>query len=147
MKKFFVGILSVVFLGVFLLGATACKSSEKVATKIALQYGVGKYLEKQSPASRITKARDILNAVMMVEQLAGSDATTVDALRAYVAQRLYELPPSDRLALGAVVDLASELLKEKVGDGVLKGDQVVKVREVLSWVSEAANAYVPATPE
>lgn len=147
MKKFFVGVLSVAFLGVFLLGVTACKSSEKVATKIALQYGVGKYLEKQSATSRISKALEIVEAVKLVEELAGSDATTVDALRAYVAQRLSQLPPSDRLALGAVVDLASEILKEKVGDGVLKGDQVVKVREVLSWVSEAANAYVPATPE
>lgn len=142
MKSFF----AVWFVSLILaigLCVTGCKASEKVATKIALQYSVGKYLEKQSPVSRVAKVGEILEGIRLVEELAGSDATTVDALRAYVAQRLSELPPSDRLALGAVVDLAAEILKERVGSGALKPDQVVKVREVLSWISEAASAYAP----
>jgi hypothetical protein len=129
------------------LSLQACKSSEKLATRVAIQYAVGKYIERQTPAARVEKAQRIFAAVATIEELAGSDSTTVDALRAYIAQRLDHLSPADRLAVGTIIDLASEVLKERVGDGVLDGDKLVKVREVLAWVSEAASAYAPpATP-
>lgn len=132
-------------MGIFLAGALqGCKSSEKVATRIGLQYAVGKYIEKQAPESRVEKARAILDAVKVLEELAGRDSTTVDALRAYIAQRLEHLSPADRIAVGNLIDLASEALKERVGDGVLKPDDVLVVRDVLSWIDEAATAYVPA---
>jgi len=144
MKKILVGALSAAFVALFIGGAlTGCKSSEQVASRIGLQYAVGKYIEKQSPAERVEKARKILAAVETLDQLAGSDATTVDALRAYIAQRLGDLSPADRIAVGNLIDLAAAALKERVGDGVLKPDDVLKVRDVLSWVREAAGAYIP----
>lgn len=147
MKKILVGVLSAAFVAVFLGGAlVGCKQSEQVASRIGLQYAVGKYIEKQAPAERVEKARKILAAVETLDQLAGSDATTVDALRAYIAQRLGDLSPADRIAVGNLIDLASAALKERVGDGVLKPDDVLKVRDVLSWVREAAGAYVPSAP-
>jgi hypothetical protein len=146
MKRILVGLLSATFVALFLGGAlSACKPSEKVATRIAFQYSVGKYIEQQTPAARVEKAREILLAVETLSTLAGSDATTVDALRAYVAQRMSHMSPADRFALGAIIDLGSEILKERVGDGVLKPGDAVIVRDVLSWVSEAASAYVPPT--
>ncbi len=147
MKRFLVAILSAVFVGVFLFGAVGCKSSEKVASKIGLQYAVGNYLEHRTPAERVEKARAILLAVESLETLAGSDSTTVDALRAYIAQRLDHLSPADRLALGNLIDLAADILKERVGDGVLKPGDVLLVRDVLSWVAEAASAYAPPASE
>lgn len=144
MKKLLVGFLSAMFVGVFALGALqGCKSSEKVATRIALQYGVGKYLDKQSPESRVEKARAVVEAVRVLNELAGADVTTVDALRAYIATRISDLPPTDRRALGDVIDLATEVLKERVGSGVLNPEGVLVVRDVLSWVDEVAASYVP----
>ncbi len=149
-QRFFTSFIALFFLGVFLLGVCAslagCNSSEQLASKIAVQYAVGKYVEHQPQDARAETAHRISVVVETVSTLSENDSTTVDALRAYVAQRLGDkLSPADRVLAGAIIDAAAVELKARVGDGVLKADQLVKVREVLSWVSEAAAAYSPPT--
>lgn len=145
LQRFFTAFASVAMLAVFVLGAlTGCKPQEQLAAKIAVQYAVGKYVEHQPQDARAETAARIAKTVELVSGLAENEQVTVDALRAYVAQRLGDkLSPSDKLLAGAIIDAAAVELKARVGDGVLKPDQLVKVREVLSWVAEAAAAYTP----
>ena len=133
------------FAALFVLGAlTGCKPQEQLAAKISVQYAVGKYIEHQPQDARAETAKRISATVEVVSELASNESTTVDALRAYVAQRLGDkLSPADKLLAGAIIDAAAVELKARVGDGVLKPDQLVKVREVLTWVAEAAAAYTP----
>lgn len=144
-QRFFTALVAAGFLAVFVCGAlTGCKPQEALAAKVAVQYSVGKFIEKDSVVSRAEKVRQILATVKTVSDLAEADAVTIDSLRAYVAQRLGDkLSPADKLLAGAIIDAAAIELKARVGDGVLKPDQLVKVREVLSWVAEAAAAYAP----
>lgn len=147
-QRFWTAFVAVFFLAVFVLGvcASGCKSSEKAFGKIGLQYAVGSYLESVAPDKRVSEAREILGAVVVLNDLVGHDTTTVDELKSYLQTRLANLPPSKRLALGNLVNLGGDVLKERVGEGVVKGDAVLVVKDVLSWVEEAANAYVPSTP-
>lgn len=144
-QRFFTTLVAAGFLAVFVCGAlTACKPQEALAARVAVQYAVGKYVEKQSPATKAETVRRIISTVELVSSMAENESVTIDSLRAYVATRLGEkLSPADRLLAGAIIDAAAVELKARVGDGVLKPDQLVKVREVLSWVAEAAAAYAP----
>lgn len=144
-RNFFVSLLGLAFLALFVCGAlSGCKPSEQLTARVAVQYSVGKYLERETPEVRAEKAARILATVELVSSMAENEAVTIDSLRAYVATRLADrLSPADRLLAGAIIDAAALELKARVGDGVLKPDQLVKVREVLSWVAEAAAAYAP----
>ncbi len=147
-QRFFTALVAAGFLAVFVCGAlTGCKPEQAIVSKIGLQYAVGNYLEKLSPEKRASEAREILDAVKIADEIVGRDSTTVDALRAYFAQRLADFPPSKRLALGNLIDVAASILKERVGDGVLKPSDALVVKDVLSWVGEAASAYLPPEPD
>lgn len=144
-QRFFTAFVAVFFLLVFVLGAlTACKPSEQVASKIAVQYAVGKYVERQPQDARAETASRISATANLVAGLVENDSVTVDSLRAYVAQRLGDkLSPADKLLAGAIIDAAAVELKSRIGDGVIKPEARVQVREVLGWVTEAAAAYAP----
>lgn len=144
-KKFGVALVGLAFLVLFILGGlSGCKPESQLAARVAVQYAVGKYIEKVSPIDKVEKVRRIIETARLVSQLAENESVTIDSLRAYVAQRLADrLSPADRLLAGAIIDAAAIELKNRVGDGVLKPDQLVQVREVLTWVEEAATAYAP----
>lgn len=147
-QRFFTSFIALFFLGVFLLGVFAsmagCKPSEQLASKIAVQYAVGKYVERQPQELRAETAARISATADVVGKLVENDSVTIDSLRAYVAQRLGDrLSPADKLLAGAIIDAAAVELKARVGDGVIKPEQRIQVREVLSWVTEAAAAYAP----
>lgn len=140
-----------VVLGVMFAGAasvTACKGGETVAARVAVSYATAKLIEKSEPGeARARKATEILAVVDQVDKLASGDLMTVDALRAYVATNIHDLSPADRMLAGVLIDTAAQALKEKIGDGVIDPEKLVKVREVLSWVREGAISYVPTTVE
>lgn len=145
-KGFFVTLVGLAFLAVFFAGAlTGCKPESQLAARVAVQYAVGKFIEKQSPLDKVEKVRRIVATAKLVSDMCANESVTIDSLRAYVAQRLADrLSPADRLLAGAIIDAAAIELKARVGEGVLKPDQLFRVREVLSWVAEAATAYAPA---
>lgn len=146
-QRFFTTFIAVFFLAVFVLGVLAgCKPSEQLASKIAVQYAVGKYVEHQPQDARAETAKRISDTARLVGQLVENDSVTIDSLRAYVAQRLGDkLSPADKLLAGSIIDAAAIELKARVGDGVIKPEARVQVREVLGWVTEAAAAYAPPT--
>lgn len=152
MKKFvgnfvsYVAVLGIMFAGA--MSVTGCKDSERIAARVAVSYATGKYIERSEPGeARARTAGRVLAVVDTVEKMSTDETVTVDALRAYVAQRLTHLSPADRMLAGVLIDEAARALKEKIGDGVIKPDALVKVHEVLSWVREGAISYVPLSPE
>jgi hypothetical protein len=145
------GLAFALVFAIMLAGAvfsSGCKSSETVAARVAVSYATAKLIEKQTGVEeRAAQAREILAVLDKVEELAQSDSTSIDALRAYVAQRLDHLSPADRMLAGVLIDVAYEALKEKVGTGVIDPEKLVKIREVLAWVREGAIGYVPTVPQ
>jgi predicted RecB family endonuclease len=148
MKSFlgYVAVIGIMFAGAF--NVTGCKGSEQVAARVAVSYATAKLIEKSEPGeARAQKAAEILAVADKVDELASGESMTVDALRAYVASRLSHLSPADRMLAGVLIDEAARALREKIGDGVIDPERLVKVREVLSWVREGAISYVPTDPE
>jgi len=127
-----------------IFGLAGCKTAPGTVTaSIAVKYATAKYIEKAGDANaQAARAARVIVVLDQVDQLAAGDSVVVSALRAYVASRLpADLPPSDRVLAGALIDAAAAELEARIGEGVLSGDSALKVREVLKWVREGAAPY------
>lgn len=151
MKEFAPYIIALVIGGIALACAlTGCKTApgqSNVAARVAVTYATAKYIEKADPGEeQARRAQRIVAVLDQIEGLAGGDSSvTVDLLRAYVAQRLpADLSQADRLLAGTLIDVATQELRARIGEGVLSETSLLKVREVLQWVREGATSYLPA---
>ena len=109
---------------------------------VAVQFATLKYIESagnaQAQAERAVKVRAVVDEV----EVRLSDAVTAAALRALVESRLpANLPPSDRLLAGALIDAVVAELEGKFDDGVLDPNQVIALRSVLNNVREATSYF------
>lgn len=129
---------------VFLL--TACPSNPTLApgtpavqtAKIAVQYGVLRYLGDRPLERRQHSAERIRGIVTEVVALAGNEAASIGFLKAELLQRLpSDLSPEDRFAVSSLIDIVMSMLQEKVGEGLLKPDQILAVQTIGAWVIEA----------
>lgn len=131
--------------GIVLAGCkTTPTQTQTIAASIAVKYATAKYIEKAGePALQKARAARVVAVVDQIEGLASGDVqVTVDALVAYVAQRLpVDLSPADRVLAGALIDAAAAELKARIGEGTLPKDGLLQVRSVLQWVREGAAPY------
>lgn len=145
----FAAVLALLFTAVTLTGCkTTPTQTQQLTASIAVKYATAKFIEKAGDsAAQTARAGRIVAVLDQIEGLASGDAqTTVDALRAFVAQRLpVDLSPADRVLAGALIDVAAAELKARVGEGTLAGDSLLVVREVFQWVREGAAPYSTAS--
>jgi beta-lactamase class A len=125
---------------------TACPSNPRLqpgspavqTAKIAVQYGVLRYLGDRPIDRREQSAERIRNIVTEVVALAGNESASIGFLKAELLQRLpADLEPEERLAIASLIDIVMAMLQEKVGQGLLKPDQILAVQTVGTWVIEA----------
>ena len=147
MRNFLRLTVAACFLAVFLAGVltAGCKSGNTVAARLAVSYATAKYIEKAGPSGVVERVQRIRAMLDTLEKLSSGEMVTIDALKAYVAQRLDHLSPADRVLAGALIDAAVAELEARVGSGVLDPEKLVKVREVLAWVREGTNVFAPPT--
>jgi len=127
----------------FALGAVACKSDSTIAAHLAVSYATAKYIEKGG-AGAPARAQRVIDVADAIEAAATGESVTIAALKALVLAKLPgSLSPADRVLANALIDAVLAELEARIGDGVLKPDQLVKVREVLKWVREGASQFVP----
>jgi chorismate mutase len=106
--------------------------------KLAVQYAVYKYT--QGEPERAARVREVVNEAS--ELLERDVSVTVPALKAAIIKQvdLTKLDPADQfLALG-VIDAVAFELAERVGDGKLNSEKLLRVKQVLEWVLEQAQA-------
>ena len=118
-------------------------STEGQVAKIAVQYGVAKYIGKVPEGERSARAQRIAAVVDAVEAAArGSEAVHVQLLQQAIWKNLpSDLKPEDRVAVSALVEIVMAELSARLGDGLLKEDQLLAVSAVASWVKQACELY------
>jgi|SRR5688572_29163933 len=111
--------------------------------KIAVQYGVARYIGKVPEAERAGRAERIAAVVDAVESAAkGSDAVTLPLLQQAIWKNLpSDLKPEDRIAISALTELVLQELSARMADGLLKEDQLLAVSAVAVWVRQACEMY------
>lgn len=106
------------------------------SAKLAVQYAVLKYTNGEAErAASVKEAVD--SAIFLLED---DVSATVAALKAAVVASIdfSSLEAADQFLARGVIDAVALELAERVGDGELSGDKLLQVREVLTWVSDAA---------
>jgi hypothetical protein len=118
-------------------------STEAQVAKIAVQYGVAKYIGKVPEAERAGRAERIAAVVDAVESAAkGSEAVTIPLLQEAIQKNLpSDLAPEDRVAINALSELVLLELSDRMRDGLLKEDQLLAVSAVAAWVKQACAFY------
>jgi len=106
--------------------------------KLAVQYATMKYIESagddQAQAARAARVRVVVDQV----EVRLTDSASIGALRALVESKLpADLPASDRLLAGALLDAVVAELEGKVDDGLLGPDELLAVQRVLGFVRDA----------
>jgi hypothetical protein len=108
--------------------------------KVAVQFGVLKYLGDRPIDRREQSAERIRSIVSEVVALAGNESASIGFLKAELLQRLpADLDPEERFAISSLIDIVMAMLLEKVGEGLLKPDQILAVQTVGAWVIEATD--------
>jgi hypothetical protein len=126
----------VLFIALSLFGcATAWKVAENPAFQTTVQYAMIKWLsddeDKQSQAQVI---------VQKLQKYADQSAqVTVDDMEQQVMDQVpwERLDTADQYLLREMIKDIAEYAREQVGEGVLDGDDKVKLQEFLSWIENA----------
>lgn len=149
----YAGYLIAAFFALVMLATAGCKTAptdqQRLTASIAVKYATAKYIEKAGPvAAQAARAARVIAVVDQISGLASGDTTvTVDALVAYVSQRLpVDLSPADRLLAGTLIDAAATELRARIGEGALTNLTLLEVKAVLQWVRDGATPYAGAAP-
>lgn len=137
---------SAAFLGAVILALAGCASlsspSNTTGERLGVQLATMTLIEHSGqPAA---KAVRVVEAVKAVRTLL-DDNTSVGKLRSALLARIAQENPSpaERLAAVELVNALADEIEKRLGAGLLSPDAIVSVNTVLSWVEDAAGAYVP----
>ncbi|MFW6002290.1 MAG: hypothetical protein ACOCQD_03035 [archaeon] len=128
----------VLFMIVSLFGcATAWKVAENPAFQTTVQYAVIKFLSNDE--SKQSQAQVIIQKLQQYTDQ--SAQVTVDDLKQQVTDQVSwkRLDAADQYLLRKMIDDIAEYAQEQVGEGVLSGDDKVRLQEFLDWIEQAIN--------
>lgn len=119
------------------LVASGCASfqTNSAGAKLAVQYATLKVI-KRDPA----KAARVTNIVTEADLILTDRTATVALAEAAVRKAIKweDLSAEDTLLANALINAVKFELEARVGTGGLSADQVLQVRAVLAWITEAA---------
>jgi hypothetical protein len=124
----------------FLLLLTSCATlkDNEVLAQAGVQYAAAKFVraagDESAQADRATRIRTISAELRKV---VGEEAVSVPALQAAVQKYIpADLKPEDRILVNLLVAAVVQELEKRIGDQVLRPDQLLVVNSVLQWVDE-----------
>lgn len=122
-----------------LLGCTLFRDNPSAA-RLAIQYSVAKFSEQSSADHRQERLNNVKRVAMEVKAIADKESTSLVLLRSAVMVEVAKLhlSPADTVLASGLVDLIAEQLTKRIGDGVLKPEDKLVVKDVMDWVIEAA---------
>jgi hypothetical protein len=127
-------------LPLLLLTLTACatlKDNELLA-QAGVQYATAKFVRSAGDeAEQTARAGRIRTISGELRKVVGTEAVSVPALQAAVQKYIpTDLKPEDRVLVNLLVAAVVQELERRIGDQLLKPDQLLVVNSVLQWVDE-----------
>lgn len=110
----------------------------QAAAKIAIQYGVMKYIDEDAE-----KAQRVLTFVDAALAVAGDETASVDDMQIKITALIPfdKLDLADRVLIASLIEAAVTEVKRRVDTDPTK--PLVEVRTVLTWVKQAAQLSQP----
>lgn len=124
--------------------ASGCATFQQHSAVVGLvvSQATMRYIEGSTGTERASRAARVVAIVEKIRPLVTTDSVSISQLASVaVAAIPSTLTPADRSLALSVINIASQELRNKVGEGVLKEDQVVTVRGVLDAIQNAALVY------
>jgi hypothetical protein len=127
-------------LPLLLLALTACatlKDNELLA-QAGVQYASAKFVRAAGDeAAQTARAERIRTISAELRKVVGTEAVSVPALQAAVQRHIpADLKPEDRVLVNLLVAAVVQELERRIGDQILRPDQLLVVNSVLQWVDE-----------
>lgn len=140
--------LAALAIGLVLLALVACASLEQNdIARLATQYSTLKYIEA-APGAETERAARIYDIVSQARQLlSGDTSTTVALIEVAVRNQVpwHSLSAADQLLTDGLISAISQDLKQQVGSGALKDEQLLQVDAVLGWVADICQRQLALT--
>ena len=117
--------------------------AENPLARTTVQYAVYKYTG--GDPDRAARVQDAIDEVLLV--LDGDQDVTIAILKGVLQPYVDRIDdPADQFLAIGVIDFVALELAERVGDGEIREDQLLSVREVLSWARGAAFSTAVGQP-
>lgn len=116
--------------------------------KIAVQYGVAKFIENSSAEKRRPRANRVVDIASELGRINEGAEVTIGFLRGAALAKISELhlEPTDQLLAWNLIDAVQEELEARIRTQVMSSDIRLPVRDVLQWIADAASLYGDPKP-
>lgn len=124
-----------------LAGCSVYERNPDVAN-LAIKYATMKVIDAAADPS--AKAERIVEVVQTAIDVTADEAVLISAIEQAVRNAVDwdSLARPDALLAHELINVVSDRLQERVGEGLISGERLITVREVLDSVIEAAEFYV-----
>ena len=116
-----------------------------IVLRAGIRHGVEDYIRKHGAGQvleRATRAKALIDDVLVA--LDGDPEVSIGKLREFAFSKIpAELSPMDQQDARDLIDLVATSIGAYVGRGTLDPAAVVKLRDALGWISQAAALVVP----
>jgi hypothetical protein len=117
----------------------------EIVLRAAIRHGVQDYIGKHGAtqvADRAARVKALLDDVVLA--LDGDPEVTLGKLKELAYSKIpAELSPMDQMDARDVIDLVAVAIGGYIGQGTLNPDAIVKLRDALQWISQAAGLFAP----
>lgn len=148
MKKFYVqftaSFVATVAIASAIAGFSGCKALEEnpQTSQLVVSYATMKYIEAAPSFDQAPRAARVRAVADALATIAKDDAVTIPMLVSYAVSRIPDtVAASDRVLATMLIQLVAQELQKKVGSDT--SHVLVRVTEVMKWVSDACNFYAP----
>lgn len=123
-------------------GCATVKENSAVVELLVSQAAI-RYIEAEKPSNRVARAIEVIQYVELLDRFASDEAVTIDTLTSLAMQNLSpNLSVADRQLALSVINIGSNELRKRIGEGILSPDDRVSVRGVLAAISTGAEIFV-----
>jgi hypothetical protein len=117
----------------------------EIVVRMAVRRGVSDYIAQHGPTKAVDRAARV-KAVLddLVAAANGEQSVTLAALKSVALNAISaELTPLEQQDARDVIELVALAIQGYIGQGTLNPEALVKVRDVLAWISQAAATFAP----
>lgn len=119
----------------------------EIVLRAAIRHGVTDYISKHGAGQvldRAARVKALLDDVVLALD-GDTDVTLAKLKEVAYAQLPAELSPLDLADARDVIDLVAVSIGGYIGQGTLDPAAIVKLRDALGWIADAAALYAPPT--
>lgn len=124
----------------------ACTTLDRhpAAAALVVQVATLKYIEQAPPEERAARAARVIAVADAVQIAADGTSLSIEGLAQLALERIPPtLEASDRILAVGLVNVISQELTARLGNGGLEAHSLVNLRTMLGQVKSAASFYAP----